>query len=59
MLCTVIPAGLDEFFKEIGTPVQPGEFLPPLHPDEKELKKLMAIAEKYGLVVYPPNYLDK
>ena len=29
MLCTVIPAGLDAFFEEIGTPVAAGTFLPP------------------------------
>jgi quercetin dioxygenase-like cupin family protein len=59
LLCTVIPAGLDEFFQEIGTPVQPGEFLPPPHPDEGGLKKLMAITEKYNQVLYPPDYLDR
>jgi quercetin dioxygenase-like cupin family protein len=59
LLCTVVPAGLDDFFEEIGTPVQPGEFLP--HPilDGDAVKKLMAIARKYGQEVYPPDYLDK
>jgi len=59
LLCTVIPAGLDDFFLEIGTPVKEGEFLPVPHPDEEELKKLRAIAEKYGQVLYPPDYLDR
>jgi quercetin dioxygenase-like cupin family protein len=59
LLCTVVPAGLDDFFLEIGTPVKEGEFLPVPHPDEEELKKLRAIAEKYGQVLYPPDYLDK
>ncbi|MEO6720431.1 MAG: cupin domain-containing protein, partial [Ferruginibacter sp.] len=59
LLCTVVPAGLDSFFEEIGTPVQEGEFLPPPPLDESAVKKLMAIAEKYGQVVYPPDYLDK
>jgi quercetin dioxygenase-like cupin family protein len=59
LLCTVVPAGLDEFFLEIGTPVKAGEFLPPPHPDEEGLKKLRAIAEKYGQVLYPPDYLDR
>src|SRR5690242_18156618 len=26
LLCTVVPAGLDDFFLEIGTPVKAGEF---------------------------------
>lgn len=59
LLCTVVPAGLDAFFEEIGTPVQAGEFLPHPHLDEDAIKKLMAIANKYGQQVYPPDYLDK
>lgn len=59
LLCTVVPAGLDAFFEEIGTPVQAGEFLPHPHLDEDAIKKLVAIAKKYGQEVYPPNYLDK
>lgn len=59
LLCTVVPAGLDDFFQEIGTPVKEGEFLQPPHPDEEGLKKLQAIAEKYGQVLYPPDYLDR
>jgi quercetin dioxygenase-like cupin family protein len=59
LLCTVVPAGLDEFFEEIGTPVQAGEFLPPPPLDENAIKKLMAIAKKYGQEVYPPDYLDR
>lgn len=59
LLCTVVPAGLDAFFEEIGTPVQAGEFLPHPHLDEEAIKKLVAIAKKYGQEVYPPNYLDK
>jgi quercetin dioxygenase-like cupin family protein len=59
MLCTVIPAGLDEFFEEIGTPVPAGTFLPPPVIDEKEILRLKAIATKYGQKLYPPDYLDK
>jgi len=59
LLCTVVPAGLDDFFLEIGTPVNEGEFLPAPHPDEEGLKKLRAIAEKYGQILYPPDYLDR
>lgn len=59
LLCTVVPAGLDAFFEEIGTPVQADEFLPHPHLDEDAVKKLMAIAKKYGQEVYPPDCLDK
>jgi hypothetical protein len=59
LLCTVVPAGLDAFFEEIGTPVEGGTFLPPSVMDEGAIRKLMAIAAKYGQVVYPPDYLDK
>jgi quercetin dioxygenase-like cupin family protein len=57
LLCTVVPAGLEEFFTEIGKPVAWGEFLPPppMHPES--IGKLIAIAEKYGQKVFPPDFL--
>ena len=58
LLCTVIPAGLDEFFQEIGTPTSPGKFLPPPVLKPEDLARLQAIAEKHGQKVYPPDYLD-
>jgi quercetin dioxygenase-like cupin family protein len=58
MLCTVIPAGLDAFFEEVGTPVEAGTFLPPPVWSEDELKRIMQLAEKSGQELYPPNYLD-
>jgi quercetin dioxygenase-like cupin family protein len=58
LLCTVIPAGLDEFFEEIGAPVAAGTFLPPPAWNEEELKKIIQLAEKRGQKLYPPNYLD-
>jgi len=59
LLCTVVPAGLEEFFEEIGQPVAAGEFLPPPPMDPESIKKLQAIAQKHGQTVYPPNFLDK
>ncbi len=59
LLCTVVPAGLEEFFEEIGEPVAAGEFLPPPPMDAEAVKKLQAIAQKHGQVVYPPNFLDR
>ncbi len=57
LLCTVVPAGLEAFFEEIGQPVDAGQFLPPPPFDEATSKHLQAIAEKYGQQVYPPDYL--
>jgi len=57
LLCTVVPAGLETFFEEIGQPVAPGQFLPVPHFDEATIKQLQAIAEKYGQQVFPPDYL--
>ncbi|GEP93341.1 Cupin domain-containing protein [Chitinophaga terrae (ex Kim and Jung 2007)] len=59
LVCTVVPAGLDDFFEEVGTPVQAGQFLPAPSLDKNAIEKVMAIAKKYGQEVYPPGYLDK
>jgi quercetin dioxygenase-like cupin family protein len=59
LLCTVVPSGLEEMFLEIGKPVALGDFLPPPPMDPESLKKLIAIAEKYGQKVFPPDYLDQ
>ncbi|QMU30605.1 cupin domain-containing protein [Adhaeribacter radiodurans] len=58
LLCTVVPAGLESFFKEIGKPIAAGEFLTPQPPTSEELNKLQQLAEKYGQKLYPPNFLD-
>lgn len=59
LLCTVVPAGLEEFFEEIGQPAAAGEFLPPPPMNPETIEKLQAIARKYGQAVYPPDFLDK
>ena len=59
LLCTVVPAGLEEFFEEIGEPVAAGAFLPPPPMDPESIQKLQAIAQKYGQVLYPPDFLEK
>lgn len=58
LLCTVIPAGLDDFFLEIGQPVAAGTFLPPVPPTPALMTKLKQIGERYGQTFYPANYLD-
>jgi uncharacterized cupin superfamily protein len=50
LLCVCSPAGQDEFFNEVGTPVAT-RTTPPPKLDEKEqaafMKKVMALAPKY------------
>ncbi len=58
LLCTVIPAGLDDFFMEIGKPVETGTFLPPGQLSPEDINRLSVLGEKYGQVFYPPDYLD-
>ncbi|MDR7372825.1 cupin domain-containing protein [Flavobacterium aquidurense] len=54
LLCTVTPAGLDDLFEEMA------EFMETaLSNKESEMKeKIMAIFEKYGQQMFPPDYLD-
>ena len=55
--CIVMPAGMEKMFVEIGRPVEPGTFLPPPQMTPELAGKFMAIAEKYGQKLYPPDYL--
>jgi quercetin dioxygenase-like cupin family protein len=57
LLCTVVPAGLEAFFQEIGKPVPAGTFLPPTPLTEEEKIRLAALAAKYGQKLFPPDYL--
>ena len=57
LLCTVVPAGLEELFREIGTPVQAGEILPPPEMTDKRKEYLQEIDRKYNQKTYPPNFL--
>ncbi|PWS30885.1 cupin domain-containing protein [Pedobacter paludis] len=57
MLCVVTPAGMEDMFEEIGTPVEANTFLPPSEMNTELMKKFEAIAEKYGQKLYPPDYL--
>jgi quercetin dioxygenase-like cupin family protein len=57
LLCMVVPAGLEGFFREIGQPVAAGTFLPPPVMDEEAMKKILPIVEKYGQKLFPPDYL--
>lgn len=59
LLCTVTPAGLEDMFEEIGTPVTFGQVAPSSPPGPEALENMKVIAEKYGQTLYPPDYLDK
>jgi quercetin dioxygenase-like cupin family protein len=56
--CTVMPAGMEDMFAEIGKPVEPGVFLPPPVLDPDDLQKMKTIGEKYGQQFFPPDYLN-
>ncbi len=57
LLCTVVPAGLENYFKEIGEPTQLGQFLPiPEHTAER-IAFIKAIDEKYNQKTYPRDFL--
>ena len=58
LLCTVRPAGLDDFFKEIGKPIK-SDNTPTLPLSDEEKARLQAIAVKYGQELFPPDYLDR
>ena len=53
LLCTVMPAGLEDFFKEMADVMSDRET------SGSELKeKVQVIAEKYGQQLYPPDFLE-
>lgn len=54
MLCWVTPAGLEQFFMEIGTPVD-DPTAPPPPVTEADIQKTIALAPHYGLIILPPS----
>ncbi|MEN0053403.1 MAG: cupin domain-containing protein [Mucilaginibacter sp.] len=59
MTCTVVPAGLEDFFMEIGKPVINGIIPPPAPLDAEAIKKIEDRAKKYKQQLLPPDYLDR
>jgi quercetin dioxygenase-like cupin family protein len=59
LLCTVVPAGLEEFFQEIGEPVAAGQFLPPPSMNAGTLQRIQGLAQSHNQILYPPDFLDK
>lgn len=57
VLCVVLPAGLEDFFREFGVAVEPGEFPPPLAMTPQLAARLEMLNKKYGQQTFPPDYL--
>jgi quercetin dioxygenase-like cupin family protein len=57
LLCTVVPAGLENLFREIGIPVLPGQTLPVPELTEERKKFLKEIDLKYNQKTYPQDFL--
>ena len=58
LLSFVTPAGIEEFFQEVGTPVAWKQFTPPPEMTPQEQRRITEIAERHGQKIYPPDYLD-
>jgi mannose-6-phosphate isomerase-like protein (cupin superfamily) len=54
MLCWITPAGLEQFFMEIGIPVTDST-APPPPVTEADIQKTIALAPQYGLTILPPG----
>lgn len=55
LLCTVMPAGLDEFFRRVGTPVADDTIAPPA-PGPDLIEKMRSLAAEFGMKLYPPDF---
>lgn len=58
LLCTVVPAGLEDFFAALGQPAALGEFLAPPLLNEAARKHIAEVAEQYGQHFYPPDFFE-
>jgi quercetin dioxygenase-like cupin family protein len=57
LLCTVIPAGLDEYFEEVADFMESIKDKPAFSTFEMK-DNMSRISEKYGQKLYNPDYLD-
>ncbi|CAH0310177.1 MULTISPECIES: cupin domain-containing protein [unclassified Pedobacter] len=58
LLCTVVPAGLENLFQEIGVPVLPGQTLPIPELTEERKAFLNEMDLKYNQQTYPKDFWD-
>lgn len=55
MLITVAPAGMEQMFFEVGSPLPPGSTSAP-PPTKEEIDRLLEIAPKYGIEILLPKH---
>ncbi|HYF80373.1 MAG TPA: cupin domain-containing protein [Symbiobacteriaceae bacterium] len=55
ILTLVTPAGFEQFFEELATPVESPEKAPP--PSKPDPERMTTLARKYGLTLYPRDML--
>jgi hypothetical protein len=55
MLIQVAPAGLENYFFQVGHPVADMLATPP-PVTEDDLQRLMEVAANYGVTIFPPNH---
>jgi quercetin dioxygenase-like cupin family protein len=58
MLVSVVPAGLEKMFMEIGVPLVEGATTA-LPPTREDIEKLLAIAPKYGIEIKVPGHREE
>lgn len=58
LLCTVVPAGLEKIFEELGVPVQLGEFAPIPEMSQELKDRLKELDLKYGQKTYVHDIFD-
>jgi hypothetical protein len=55
MLISVVPAGLEQMFFEVGSSLAEGATTA-LPPTKEEIEKLLAVAPKYGIEIRLPGH---
>jgi hypothetical protein len=58
LLCTVIPAGLENVFIELGTSAEYGQFIPVAENTPEHVTLIQKVDEKYGLTIYAQDFLE-
>lgn len=53
-LTSVVPAGIEKFFEEVGYPVTDKDTPVPVTPAD-QIKKMLEVAPKYGMEILPPS----
>jgi len=58
LLCTVIPAGLENVFRELGTTAKYGQFLPVAENTPERVTLIPEVDKKYGLTTYAQDFFE-